>query len=109
MVRPTVRTTALEPGLLTELKEVFGSATVAYQNLVVANRGSVSYPVFQRAWAGELERPDVVKAIGKGWTAFKRRMGRLNLQQAPPKLTQDALTGPDDYVVDLSEDEQEEA
>lgn len=108
MVRPTVRTTALEPRLLAELKDVFGSASVAYRNLEIT--ASVSYPVFVRAWSGERERPDVVRAIGRGFVQFKRRMGKLNLQPKPPTLTQDALTGDDDFVVDLREDdEQEEA
>lgn len=65
MGRPTSRTETVEAE---PMRRLFGSAANAFKNLAIA--GEVSYPVFVRAYRGDLVDKPTKAAVEGGWARF---------------------------------------
>lgn len=69
MARPTSRTETVEAE---PMRRLFGSAANAFKNLAIS--GEVSYPVFVRAWRGQLVDRATKEAVEGGWARFLETM-----------------------------------
>lgn len=69
MARPTSRTETVEAE---PMRRLFGSAANAFKNLAIS--GEVSYPVFVRAYRGDLVDKPTKQAVEGGWARFLRAM-----------------------------------
>ena len=72
--RPVVRTARVNPDSRELFGEVFGTALHAYRAMGLG--GSMTYPVFRRAWDGKLVTPRVVEDLEQSWKLWTERLIR---------------------------------
>lgn len=98
MARPVTRTEVLDEGEREVMRSAMPTCPFAYREMGLSERG-VTYPSFQRAWAGKPVTGRDVRMIRKGWEAWSFRMLQV-LREAQKRPVEQAYTPEGSPVVD---------